>query len=132
MIGAEMRAAALAPRPGRSGDEQGCCRHVADSDARCVTFERSEAVHGLRKTVTVTDHADMRAHRRAQPLHDRGIRCAAARRHQCVGKAGSRGDGAAGDVVGDACGVDHGLQQRIRGEAVGAMRTGGGHFAAGP
>ncbi len=92
----------------------------------------AKLAYRLRKSVTVADHADVRAHHGAQALRGRSIRRGAARRHQRVGEAGRRGDRAAGDVVGDARGVDHRLQQRIRSEPVGAMRARGRNLAAGP
>ena len=47
-------------------------------------------------------------------------------------QAGRRGNRAARDILGDARGIDHGLEQRVRRQPVGAMRAGAGHFAAGP
>ena len=57
---------------------------------------------------------------------------AVARNHQRGRKVGGRSDLAPRDILRDARGIDHGLEQRVRRQPVGAMRAGGGHFAAGP
>jgi hypothetical protein len=117
------------------------CVSAGQSDRQCAPrLERRAAglalkprkgAHGFGQMVAIPDHADMRRHHRAKiHLCRRGQGGAASRRRRW--QASCRGQGAALDIVRDARGIDHCLEQRVRGQPVGAMRAGRGHFAPGP
>ena len=54
IVGAVMRAAALAPRPGGRGNQQRRGRHVAQRDVAGFAFEPGEGADGFGKPVTLT------------------------------------------------------------------------------
>ena len=84
-----------------------------------------QSAHRFRQAVTFPDHADMRRHHRAQSCSRRARACAQIARNDQRGReARGRSDLAARDVLRDACGIDHGLEQRVRREPIGAMRAG--------
>ena len=75
----------------------------------------------------------MRGHHRAQSS---SRRAPASRSFAATGGIGGRRAGAAmllaRDILGDARGKDHGFEQRVRRQPVGAVRAGRRYFAAGP
>ena len=103
---------------------------LRDSDAKPQRdafgggFDFAKDADRLRESIGVADDADMGPHRLAQS----GLEIFFRRRRMLL-RGGCDGirrlPVKAADIVGDARGIDHGFQQRVGGETVGAMRAGG-------
>ena len=133
IVGAVMRAAAFAARPGGRRDQERRGRHVAQRDIAGFALDGRERRAPLPRAAR---HRGSRRHARSSaragllPASGGMARIALVCRRGR--QAGRRRDAVALDVLGDARGIDHGFEQRVRGEPVGAMRAGRGDFAAGP
>ena len=128
-----MRAAAFAPRPCGCRDQQRRGRHVAQRDVAGVPLDRREWRAPL---APAGRHRGSRRHAKSSSRED-WLRRAAAWRNCAVsidraGRRAGRGECVAADILGDARGIDHGFEQRVRRQPVGAVRAGARHFAAGP
>ena len=130
-----MRAAAFAPLPGRGRDQQGRGRHVAQSDAAGAALDRGEACARLRASPSPSRITPTCArHHRCADRFDGGRHRGDAARDVTSASGRRAGAAIARPAMSSAmrAGIDHGLQQRVRRQPVGAMRAGRGDFAAGP
>ena len=138
-VGAEMAAPALAPPIGAGGDQQrrlGAVAQVEIVRGQGVAMQRHQARQGCcedrsssRRTPTWRVMS-ARSRAAAAPLRLSRRSGVAAGGGAATG-AGVSGS-ASGNVAGDAVAEHHRLQQRIGGEAIGAMQAGRGGFARRP